>query len=400
MVCNRKKLFPSAENPDFIFLSQAMANFVFELVELTAQKLGPIVVHTGTEFKEQGHPNLKIWKAPKYDNSSYASRFVTWMRYLVKATRDLWAVRGKPVLLIATNPPLLPVLGYVFNRLRGWPYVVRVLDVYPDVLERKGMISKKGIVFRIWARFNRLAFKYAATVVTLAAVMGENVSKYTEGRPVEIIPDWADTDHIKPKPKTKNFFAKKYCQINKLTVLYSGNLGTTHDLSGLFRAVESLEDEPNINFFFIGGGGRQHEFKAMADRFDSCTWLPLLPEEIVPFSMASADVGIITIGRGMEGISMPSKCYYMMAAGCAILGISSGENDLTRLITKYDCGVSVGCSEIEGVKDALLRFHKDREFLDSCKRNSRKAAEEVFSKRVCTKRYLEILGDLQRGCRV
>ncbi len=94
---------------------------------------------------------------------------------------------------------------------------------------------------------------------------------------------------------------------------------------------------------------------------------------------------------------MPSKTYYLMAAGCAVLGLSHGDNDLKRLIERYECGLNVEPDDTEGVLQALKRFRDDPEFLSHCQSRGRKAAEAQFSATVNMGRYLELLGSLRPG---
>lgn len=91
---------------------------------------------------------------------------------------------------------------------------------------------------------------------------------------------------------------------------------------------------------------------------------------------------------------MPSKSYYLMAAGCAVLGLSHGDNDLRRMIERYECGINVESDDTDGVIEALRRFRDDPQFLAHCQSRARKAAVEQFSTSVNTRRYLEILRTL------
>ena len=110
--------------------------------------------------------------------------------------------------------------------------------------------------------------------------------------------------------------------------------------------------------------------------------------------MTSGDVALVTLGKGTEGISMPSKCYFMMAAGCAILGVSEGDNDLKRVIEAYECGVSLTCDDSAGIAAAIRRFKEDPAYLKRLQANARKAAEEVFDTKVVNQQYMELLTPL------
>lgn len=388
---------------EFVFMSQATSRVVFDLCCEVSRRLGPALLISGNTFEiPDEYPALTLWQAPKYDNSSFGSRSRTWLQYVFYVARRSFRLKGRPVLLVNSNPPLNPWLAYLLKTTRGWPFVARILDIYPDAVARHGLFGERHPALRVWRFLNRRAYAKADAVVTLAPLMAELLGQQVaSGTDIEIIPDWVDPDWIKPLPKVDNWFAKEHGQLDKLTVLYSGNLGLTHDISGLYTAIEELQPQRDICFVFIGGGARRGELETLSAKTTNMLLLPFQPEESVPSAMASGDVAVVTLGRGTEGISMPSKAYYMMAAGCALLGVSHGDNDLGRLIDRYQCGISVSCEDSDGIRKAILRFHKDRDFLARCKANSRRAAETDYSATVCIQQYIDLLSRLgqARGAR-
>lgn len=380
----------------FVVFSQACSRVVFELCGLVARELGPTLLHTGTDFAHDPRPGLTVLKAPKYDNHSYPSRLRTWSVYIADALRVVMTLRGKPVVMVTSNPPFGPFLGYMLHRLRSWPYFVRILDVYPDIFVQSGMAGLRHPVTRVWEALNRLSLNNAEHVITLGPVMVERVQRFLRpGKAVTFIPDWVDPTDIVPRLKTDNWFAQEHGQLGKLTIFYSGNLGLTHDLSALFRVAEAFQSEDDICFLFIDGGSRRAELEAIASLLRNFLLLPRQPEKNLPYSMTTGDVAVVTLGKGVEGTSMPSKTYHMMAAGRAILGICHGDNDLKRIIEHYECGINVDPEDVVGLREAILRFHLDRDFLERCRYNARQAAETVFSSEVCNRIYLDLFRSMR-----
>ena len=73
------------------------------------------------------------------------------------------------------------------------------------------------------------------------------------------------------------------------------------------------------------GAGAQFEWieSSVANEHDpNVTVLPLLPFEMVPWSLASGDIALVCMERGIEGISMPSKTYASLAAGSDLAGMA------------------------------------------------------------------------------
>ncbi len=377
-----------------LMMGQVEGTILLEYAASFADRFGPTVVHTGSRF-DGDRRDLVVIPAPKYDNSSIWTRAVTWTKYLLHALWVALTTPGSPVLLVSTNPPLLPWVALICRKLRRMRYVVRVLDVYPDVLVRRGILGEKHPVVRLWRYVNRVAYRHAEAVITLGPVMAERVAAQVPEREVLEIPSWVDPTVFRPIPKPENPFAAEHGQQGKMTVLYSGNFGLTHDLAGLFDAARELRDEEGISFLLIGGGARRGEIVALAEELPNVETLPYQPEDVLPYSMACGDVGVVTLGAEAGGISMPSKSYYLLASGNALLALCAGDNDLRRLIDEHRCGLVVDPADARGIASAIRRFHTDRAFLDRCRRNARSAAQTAFGRRVCTARYDRLLRDMQ-----
>ena len=385
------------ETPKLLFMGQAVSQGVFDLAKMCAKRFGATWLHTGTELEldEREAPDLRLIDAPPYDNSTVSARARTWLQYTAAALPFALKTKGRPTLVLSSNPPMLALVGYLCHRLKGWPYVVRVLDVYPDVTQQRDMFDAKHPITRLWSRFNRVVYSKAEAVITLGDVMAERVRQYADDARVIVIPTWVDTETILPMDKADNWFAKEHGLVDGLSVLYSGNYGESHDLSGVFEAMGEFEQGDGVRFVLIGGGGRADEMQAAVASNPQCgLYLPFQPFDVLPYSMTSGDVALVTLGKGTEGISMPSKCYFMMAAGCAILGVSEGDNDLKRVIEAYECGVSLTCDDSAGIAAAIRRFKEDPAYLKRLQANARKAAEEVFDTKVVNQQYMELLTPL------
>ena len=333
-----------------------------------------------------GIGNLKIFAAPAYNRKSYISRLLSWLRYFIGAIIFTWRTSARALLFIVAEPPLLPIIGYLRNLFYGQKYVVWINDVYPDVVVRKCLFSNRSLIVRLWRRFNKLMYSRAEVVTTLGPYMKELVSQYVDGKKrekdVAIIPTWVDPTIIKPLEKIKNPFASKYRQVDKLTIMYSGNFGISHDIESIISVAEKLQKYNDVHFIMIGEGAKLQLVEEASLKLANITLLPLQIDEILPFSLSCADIAIVTLDSGFEGISMPSKTYYMMAAGAALVGISETPSDLQYVIEKYNCGINVRPGDVESFIDYILKFREKKDYALEHKKNSRLAAESVFSKMV------------------
>ncbi|MCJ7544837.1 MAG: glycosyltransferase family 4 protein, partial [Phycisphaerae bacterium] len=209
---------------------------------------------------------------------------------------------------------------------------------------------------------------------------------------IEVIPNWADTTFIRPLPKADNPFAREHHLVDKFVVAYSGALGATHDTESILAAAEQLASLPDVHFLIVGGGTRwQQTAEAVAARrLANLTLLPLQPFRVLPYSLTAADASIVCLDVGYEGVSVPSKTYYALAAGTAIVAVSPDDTELTDLVAEYRCGLVVRPRDPAALAEAIRRLHDDPALLAAC-RSAAAAASRHFDRSVATARYLAYL---------
>jgi colanic acid biosynthesis glycosyl transferase WcaI len=382
--------------PHIIFLKQTTSSrhFFWELGQDVVKHLDTVTMYTNVKPDGQ-NPALKVITGPSYRKDTELHRLWSWFQYFVGAIRVIWSIPPSALLFIVAQPPYLPLLGYLRNRWLGQKYVVWVDDIYPDGLVRYGRLADEHLLTRVWRWLNRIILSRAERVFTLGPCMAQVLGQYVAGgtEQITVIPTWADTESIRPLPKESNPFALQYGQVGKLTVQYSGNLGLTHELDTMIQAAEKLQDYTDIHFMIIGFGPAWEKVVQSASQLRNMTALPLQPVDVLPYSLSTADVSVVTLRKGIEGVSMPSKTYHAMAAGAALLGVSHSPSDLESVIERCRCGINVEPGDVDGFVQAVVKF-RETEYLAECRKNSRHAAETEFSRTVNVQRVLDAISPL------
>ena len=384
------------EPPHVLLLNQSVGPLFLELAVDVAREWGLCHLITGTPVKVD-NADLAVHLLAAYDRRNVVTRALSWLRFSFGALKEISCFEPTVLLLVLSNPPLLPLLAWLAHLVRRQPYVVLVYDIYPDMVVSLGVLSDNHPVTRVWRWLNRQAYRHAARVITIGCHMAQALQRYMpdgrDARSVDVVPTWVDTERFIPRDKMTNPFAAQIGYQDKLTVLYSGNIGFSHDVSPVIEAAIRLRDEPCLHFLIIGDGPGKPDLvrKAQMAELDNVTFLPLQPEEMLPYSLAVADVATVSIRRNIERLMMPSKTYYAMAVGSALVGISQPPNDLAELIEESGCGVNVEPGDVDGLVAALRRLAGDVDYRNACRQAARKVAVERFSRALNTRHLLDLL---------
>ena len=382
-----------------IVLNQMAGPLTWELVEDLANSGWSIELLTGhpDTLAKGSQPNLNVYRSFRYRRGSMLLRSICWTCYMAHAFLWLWRRPKNTPLLIFSNPPMLAWVAATMRRLRGTHFVVMVHDIYPELPVRMGKLKRDGIVERAWSRWNRWAYNLADEVLTLGEYMSRvvqtqfDVATTTAGK-VHVIYPWADTDRIRPMPKEQNPFALKHEQADKLTVMYSGNMGLGHDLETMLAATRHIIDQ-QAHFLFIGAGPKWSmiDHALRTEQLANVTLLSWLPEEDIPYSLATADIAMVSLESEVAGLAIPSKAFYSLAAGTPLIVISDEDTELARLVQEHQCGWLVS----PGDELALARIVNDMlqspELLAEFKRKARSASELIGARKTNSKRFRELL---------
>jgi glycosyltransferase involved in cell wall biosynthesis len=385
-----------------VFFNQGVGPLFRELVTAAAEHCGPVTLYASDT--ESSTAWLRVAPMPKYDNSSGRARVISWMKYMARAAAVVLREDDASLLFIVTNPPLSPLVGLMANRIQKRRYLLLFYDMYPEALVRFAGVSESDPIVQIWRYLNRLAIRHAACVVTISPRLADTLAQYyptstAAAHSIHIVPTWVNTEYIRPIPKEENWFAAQHGQTGKLTVLYAGNLGAVHDLSMLPSLAQRVRYIPDVHFMVIGSGAGRASLEAECQALclKNVTFLPFQPEEVLPYSLSTGDIGIVSLAAGAEGISMPSKTYYAMAAGSALLGFSTEQSDLARVMHTHQCGINIAPGDVESAASAIRLLHGQPALLRTLRENARGAAETHYSDKVCIPQFLMLIEEQLAG---
>lgn len=302
------------------------------------------------------------------------------------------------VILVTTNPAFLPWIAWLICWVRRHKYVILVYDLYPDVAIRLGYMTERGILARIWRYMNRRSFPRAEALIVMGKSMKEAAGTYLPDaiHRVHVIHSWANAEHIVPYGKDESWFAHQHGLTDKFVVLYSGNIGLAHKFETLVEAAEQLKHLDDLRILFIGEGAKRDSLlNLVAERgLRNVLFVPHVPYDSLPYSLAAGDVGVVTLEQGVDGLCEPSKLYGYLAAGHAILGLVGERSEVAEIIERHGCGIRVGQDDVDGTVAALKYWIDHPGELRRMQHQARQSCEQEFTTEIAVQKYFDLLANL------
>ncbi len=354
----------TGSKPNLIILNQMAGPLTWELAVDAAARLGSVVLLTGhpDSLTKDAPPGLAVYRSVTYQRGSVVRRVSCWLAYVLHAFVWLWRWPASTPLLIFSNPPCGIWLARLMKCLRGTPYSVMVHDIYPDVIVASGLAKESSVIIRCWRRLNRAAYESATAVMTLGHHMAQVLSaQFDAGRTqlgrIHVVAPWADTEQLRPIPKLENWFAQEHGLTNKITVMYSGNMGLGHDLESILIAAERLSGDSRFHFVLIGAGPKWEMLNQarQTKQLDNVTVLGWQPESVIAHSLAAADLAIVSLERELTGLAVPSKAYSFLAAGAPLVVLCEPDCELADLVNEFDCGARIPAQQPDRLCQLLLK---------------------------------------------
>lgn len=154
----------------------------------------------------------------------------------------LFRFRRGDIVIVVTNPPLLPYLAALACRVRGARIILLVHDVYPEILTRLGILKPQSIPLRLLNRASVWLYQSTDRILVLGRDMQSLVSGKLSSRRdrVVIATNWASSEMIVPTPRGNNQLLDTLHLKEKFVVGFFGNMGRPHCIEDLLDASEML----------------------------------------------------------------------------------------------------------------------------------------------------------------
>jgi glycosyltransferase involved in cell wall biosynthesis len=326
-----------------------------------------------------------------------------------KLLRQLWfcvaalpllLLRGRPAAFIAqTNPPLIVPVAALAALLHRAPLVIVAMDLYPEVLIANGTLRPDSVGASVLRVLFRWAYRRASRVVALGPVMARRLEeKGVDPRRIVEISNWATGDETVVRGPG-NRLRSAWGLDGRFVVMYSGNIGIAHDVETPIRAaVLAAREAPGLRLLFVGKGSRLAEARRIAERMgagDVVQFQGLVPTELLPHSLGVADLALVTLRAGFEGLVVPSKLLGYLARGVPVLYVGP-PSDAQELVERSGAGRCVPNDDPGALAALFVAISRDSLALGRMSESGVTFYERELAQARGLERYRKMIDDLLR----
>ncbi len=303
--------------------------------------------------------------------------------------------------VLSMSPPLtLGLTGWVMAKARRAPLVFNIQDVFPDVAVELGAITNPTVI-EVSRQLERISYELADAVTVLSDDLRDNVAAklpVAQAGKVRVIPNFVDTDAIVPLDRA-TAYRRELGIADELVVMYAGNVGLSQSLGLMIEAARVWRDDPSVVFVINGSGSGRAQLDELARGLPNVRFGELQPKHRLAEVLATADIHVVPLKRGLAKASVPSKTYSILAAGRPLVAAVDEGTEVARVVERAGAGLAVPPEDPGAFVIALRRLLDDEAGRRTMGARGRSFVEQWASPRAVAAQYEDLFAELAEARR-
>jgi colanic acid biosynthesis glycosyl transferase WcaI len=291
---------------------------------------------------------------PSHDNRAL-HRFANYASLALLATvlgPALLDLRKFDVVHVYEGPITLVLPALAFQVVGRVPYVLDVVDLWPESAESSGMV-RGSWALKLIERWCRLSYRRASRImVPTRGFKRALVERAVPDAKVSVVYHWCDEDSLRGAGDCVHARHD-----DAFTVVYAGAMGPVQALESVIGAAELLQDRPDIRFLFVGDGVETERLTQLVTTkgLGNVRFLPRQsPQDVVPI-LAGADALLVHLKDDpLTRVTIPQKTQAYMAVGRPIVMAVAGE--ASEVVREAGAGVVCQPGDPASLADAVRRL--------------------------------------------
>jgi colanic acid biosynthesis glycosyl transferase WcaI len=313
-----------------------------------------------------------------------------------RGVRDAFTRRGRVDAVLAMSPPLTNgTIGWILKLANRAPLVFNIQDVFPDAAIETGAITGRRVIAAAKA-LEKLTYRQSDAVTVLSDDLRDNVAAKVaparRGR-VRVIPNFVLTDDIRPLDRLTRYRAELRIGTEPV-VMYAGNVGFSQSLDLMLAAARAL---PEATFVINGDGAAKAKLAIDAEGLANVRFGSYQPMSRLPEVLATGDIHVVPLRRGLGRVSVPSKTYSILAAARPVLAAIDEDTEVPRILAASEGGIAVAPDDPDAFIAGLRALVGDPEAAAAMGRRGRCWVESAASPAAVAGAYENLFRELRHG---
>lgn len=270
-------------------------------------------------------------------------------------------VRKNDLIFSGTNPIFLLLCIALSKKLICFKWVLLVHDVFPDNLAAAGILKKSNLIYQFLDRIFIWAYQSADAMIVIGRDMEALFRKKKITAQLIYQPNWVNKSEIIPVNRKQSVLIQNLGWDNKVVFQFFGNAGRLQGIDNLLNAITKVMD-PRAAFLFIGEGSEFKIIEQFAKAYPQKPIALIANKDLSSRNagLAACDVAIVSLMAGMQGIGVPSKSYFSLAADRPILGVVDMDSEVAQMIRQHE-GIGWHCNpdkpqELAALIDSICKI--------------------------------------------
>lgn len=339
----------------------------------------------------------RVWTFGSSKPDSFLRRMMTYASFMITGGWKALTFPGKFDVMVAISPLPNGITGTLVSKLRGWPMMWDVCDIWPDCAIAVGMLENT-LLRKIGFALERIVNNHAKRIGVVTRGFTENlVGKGIPREKIRLLNDWVDLGIYDASKVNREEARRQWNLDGKFVASFLGNFGKLMGMDALMETARVVQERgiEDVLFLFVGKGV---ELPIMEDRIKrynlrNVRIIPYQPREYVPQLLAASDVLLVTYRKDpITLITTPSKIYEYMAIERPI--VAGVEGVIREILTEAECGLISPERNPEEMADHILAIREMPDRGAEMGRKGREYASRHFTFQKVSADYEQTLNEV------
>ncbi len=351
-----------------------------------------ITSHNHPSYHFEIIEGIKVHYLPVfYENKlKFFGRLFSFIKFMYRAYIKAGEIEYVDLCYATSTPLTIGIIALWLRRLHRIPFYFEVRDLWPEAPVQMGVI-KNYFVKKYLYNLEKRIYKRAEKVIALSPGILEGIKKVTPKKDVLLIPNFSDCRFFYPEEKNSTL-EDKFEVKEKFVISYFGALGKAYHLEYFINAAQEASTHPlKIHFIIAGKGAELHLIKEKVKEYNlhNISFVGFINKTSLHDLLNVTDAIYISFAnKPILETNSPNKFFDGLAAGK--LCITNTKGWMKELIEEHRCGFYYNPENTISFMEKILPYVKDVNLLKTTQANSRRLAEDKFSKDIMVEKFLTL----------